>query len=79
MDNISDKDIMEVNIPTAVPLVYELDRNLKPIKSYYLMGDEELKKKMDEVASQGKMKKWKNEKIILIKIYLLWFSIKKFK
>ena len=71
MDNISDKDIMEVNIPTAVPLVYELDRNLKPIKSYYLMSDEELKKKMDEVASQGKMKKWKNyiNKNIFIMIF----------
>jgi 2,3-bisphosphoglycerate-dependent phosphoglycerate mutase len=41
---------MEVNIPTAVPLVYELDKDLKPIKNYYLMSDEELKKKMDEVA-----------------------------
>ena len=50
LDNISDKDIMEVNIPTAVPLVYELDKDLKPIKNYYLMSDEELKRKMDEVA-----------------------------
>lgn len=41
---------MEVNIPTAVPLVYELDENLKPIRNYYLMSEEELKKKMDEVA-----------------------------
>jgi 2,3-bisphosphoglycerate-dependent phosphoglycerate mutase len=50
LDNISDNDIMEVNIPTAVPLVYELDKDLKPIKNYYLMSDEELKRKMDEVA-----------------------------
>lgn len=34
---------MEVNIPTAVPLVYELDENLKPIRNYYLMSEEELK------------------------------------
>ena len=50
LDNISDKDNMEVNIPTAVQLVYELDKDLKLIKNYYLMSDEELKRKMDEVA-----------------------------
>jgi len=50
LDNISEKDIMEVNIPTAVPLVYELDENLKPIRNYYLMNDDELKAKMDAVA-----------------------------
>ena len=50
LDGISDQDIMEVNIPTAVPLVYELDENLKPVKSYYLMSDQELKQKMEEVA-----------------------------
>ena len=50
LDSISDKDIMEVNIPTAVPLVYELDANLKPVKSYYLMSDEDLKRKLDEVV-----------------------------
>ena len=40
LDNLNEDDIMEVNIPTAVPLVYELDANLKPIKSYYLLSDE---------------------------------------
>lgn len=50
LDNISETDIMEVNIPTAVPLVYELDENLKPIRNYYLMSEEELKSKMDAVA-----------------------------
>lgn len=39
LDNISDDDIMEVNIPTAVPLVYELDQELKPLKNYYLMSE----------------------------------------
>ena len=42
--------MMEVNIPTAVPLVYELDKDLKPVKSYYLLSDEELKQRMDAVA-----------------------------
>ena len=36
LDNISDEDIMNVEIPTGIPLVYELDDNLKPIKNYYL-------------------------------------------
>jgi 2,3-bisphosphoglycerate-dependent phosphoglycerate mutase len=36
LDNVSDSDIMEINIPNGVPLVYELDDNLKPIKHFYL-------------------------------------------
>jgi len=56
LDNVSDKDIIELNIPTAVPLVYELDHNLKPKNHYYLMDEEELKKKMAGVAAQGKAK-----------------------
>jgi 2,3-bisphosphoglycerate-dependent phosphoglycerate mutase len=38
VDNISDKDIINLNIPTAMPLVYEFDEDLKPIKNYYLGG-----------------------------------------
>ncbi|MBI1389224.1 MAG: 2,3-diphosphoglycerate-dependent phosphoglycerate mutase [bacterium] len=56
LDNIPDDKIVELNIPTGIPLVYELDADLKPIKSYYLMDEEELKKKMDAVANQGKAK-----------------------
>lgn len=56
LDNISEKDIVEMNIPTGVPLVYELDSNLKPIKSYYLGDPDEVKKAMQSVASQGKAK-----------------------
>ena len=54
LDNISEKDILELNIPTAMPLVYELDANLKPIKSYYLGDPEKVKAAMDAVAKQGK-------------------------
>ncbi len=54
LDNISDKDILELNIPTGMPLVYELDENLKPIKSYYLGDAEEVAKAMAAVANQGK-------------------------
>jgi 2,3-bisphosphoglycerate-dependent phosphoglycerate mutase len=57
LDNISDKDIVGLNIPTGMPLVYELDKNLKPIKNYYLGDPEEVKKAMEAVANQGKAKK----------------------
>jgi len=57
LDNISDKDIVSLNIPTGLPLVYELDDNLKPIKSYYMGDPEEVKKAMEAVANQGKAKK----------------------
>ncbi len=57
LDNVSDKDIVGMNIPTGLPLVYELTDDLKPIKNYYLGDPEEVKKAMEEVANQGKAKK----------------------
>jgi 2,3-bisphosphoglycerate-dependent phosphoglycerate mutase len=54
LDNISDEDIVGLNIPTGVPLVYELDDDLKPLRSYYLGDKEELQKAIDAVANQGK-------------------------
>lgn len=56
LDNISESEIAELNIPTGLPLVYELDENLKPIKSYYLGDPEEAAKKAAAVANQGKAK-----------------------
>ena len=56
LDNISDENIVNLNIPTAMPLVYELDENLKPIKSYYVGDPEAVKKAMEAVANQGKAK-----------------------
>ena len=56
LDGISDKDISEVNIPTGVPLVYELNDNLKPIRHYYLGDEAAITKKMLTVKSQGKAK-----------------------
>jgi len=56
-DNMSDEEIVKLNIPTGIPLVYELDKNLKPIKHYYLGDPEEIKKAMNAVANQGKAKK----------------------
>jgi 2,3-bisphosphoglycerate-dependent phosphoglycerate mutase len=56
LDNISDKEIPELNIPTGIPLVYELDAELKPLKHYYLADEETVKKAVEAVASQGKAK-----------------------
>ncbi|MCE2028251.1 2,3-diphosphoglycerate-dependent phosphoglycerate mutase [Sessilibacter corallicola] len=54
LDDMSEDAIMKVNIPTATPLVYELDENLKPIKHYYLADEEALAEAMNAVANQGK-------------------------
>lgn len=56
LDNISDEAIPELNIPTGMPLVYELDENLKPIRHYYLGDPEAVKKAMESVKNQGKAK-----------------------
>lgn len=54
LDGLTAEEIMKVNIPTATPLVYELDENLKPIKNYYLADEADLEAAMNEVANQGK-------------------------
>ena len=54
LDEISDQDILNCNIPTGVPLVYELGDNLKPIQSYYLGDQSEINKAMQAVTNQGK-------------------------
>lgn len=54
LDNVSDNDIAELNIPTGIPLVYELDKNLKPVSHHYLGDAEEAKKKAQAVANQIK-------------------------
>ncbi len=56
LDDVPDQDIVELNIPTGVPLVYELDDDLRPIRHYYLGDPEELAKAIDAVAKQGKAK-----------------------
>merc|ERR1711862_895696 len=57
LENMSEAEVLEFNIPTACPLVYELDENLKFIKKYYLMDEAEVKAKMAAVAAQGQAKK----------------------
>jgi 2,3-bisphosphoglycerate-dependent phosphoglycerate mutase len=56
LDNISDADITELNIPTGLPLVYELDEDLQPVNHYYLGDPEEAAKKAAAVANQAKVK-----------------------
>ena len=56
LDGISDADIVELNIPTGIPLVYELDGALKPIRSFYLGDPEAAEKAAEAVANQGKRK-----------------------
>ena len=53
LDNVSNEDIVELNIPTGIPLVYELDADLKPIRSYYLGDAEAAKKAAEAVARQA--------------------------
>ncbi|RKZ90827.1 MAG: 2,3-diphosphoglycerate-dependent phosphoglycerate mutase [Candidatus Parabeggiatoa sp. nov. 1] len=54
LENIPDKELVNLNIPTGMPLVYELDEDLKPTKHYYLGDDEAIKKATEAVANQGK-------------------------
>ncbi len=56
LDNVSEEAIVELNVPTGMPLVYELNEHLKPIRNYYLGDPEKVKAAMDAVAAQGKKK-----------------------
>jgi 2,3-bisphosphoglycerate-dependent phosphoglycerate mutase len=57
LDRISDDEIVNLNIPTGRPLVYELDNNLRPLRHYYLGNQAEIEAAMQAVAAQGKAKK----------------------
>ena len=56
LDQLSEAEVLELNIPTGIPLVYELDENLKPLRHYYLGDQEAIAAAMNAVASQGKAK-----------------------
>jgi 2,3-bisphosphoglycerate-dependent phosphoglycerate mutase len=56
LDNISDEEIVGLNLPTGIPLVYELDGQLRPIKHYYLGDPDEVARAAAAVANQGKAK-----------------------
>ena len=55
LDNLSEQEVLELNIPTGVPLVYELDDNLKPVRNYYLGDQAKIEQAMQAVANQGKI------------------------
>lgn len=55
LDKIPDKDIVELNIPTGIPLIYELDENMKPLRHYYIGDKTMIKEAMEKVANQGKV------------------------
>jgi len=54
LDDVSEQDIVELNIPTGIPLVYELDDRLKPVRKFYLGDQEAALKKAQAVANQGR-------------------------
>ncbi|EOZ4595333.1 2,3-diphosphoglycerate-dependent phosphoglycerate mutase [Morganella morganii] len=56
LDNMSEDEILELNIPTAVPMVYEFDENMKPLRRYYLGDQDAIAAKAAAVANQGKAK-----------------------
>jgi len=55
LDNVSETEIVKLNIPTGIPLIYDLDYDLKPIQHYYLGDPETVKKATEAVANQGKV------------------------
>ncbi len=57
LDNVSDEEIVGLNIPTGVPLVYELDDQIRPIRHYYLGDPAAIQAAIDAVAGQAKAKK----------------------
>ena len=54
LDNVSETEIVKLNIPTGIPLIYELEDSLKPIRHYYLGDEETIRKATESVARQGK-------------------------
>jgi 2,3-bisphosphoglycerate-dependent phosphoglycerate mutase len=56
LDGVSEHDIVELNVPTGIPLVYELDAALRPLRHYYLGDPERVAAAVQAVAAQGKAK-----------------------
>lgn len=66
LEDMSEADVLELNIPTGVPLVYELDEELSVVQKYYLMDEAEVAKKMAAVAAQGKAKAAGGRKVLML-------------
>jgi 2,3-bisphosphoglycerate-dependent phosphoglycerate mutase len=56
LDNVGEAELVDLNVPTGIPLVYELDQDLKPIRHYYLGDAEEVAQRIAAVSAQGKAK-----------------------
>jgi 2,3-bisphosphoglycerate-dependent phosphoglycerate mutase len=56
LDGISEAELVELNVPTGIPLVYELDRDLKPLRHHYLGDQAEVARRIAAVSAQGKVK-----------------------
>jgi 2,3-bisphosphoglycerate-dependent phosphoglycerate mutase len=56
LDNIPDNEIVELNIPTGIPLIYALDQDLRPLSHFYLGDPDAIRKAAEAVANQGKVK-----------------------
>ena len=56
LDQVSETDIVGLNIPTGIPLVYELDSTLRPLRHYYLGDQDEVARRISAVSAQGKAK-----------------------
>jgi 2,3-bisphosphoglycerate-dependent phosphoglycerate mutase len=56
LDDLSEEKILKENVPTGIPLVYELDEGLKPVRHYYLGDQAEVAKRIAAVSAQGKVK-----------------------
>ena len=56
LDNVGEKELVGLNVPTGIPLVYELDRELKPVRHYYLGDPDEVARRIAAVSAQGKVK-----------------------
>ena len=54
LDDVSEEEIVKINIPTGIPLIYELDEDLKAISHYYLGDPEAVKQAIEAVENQGK-------------------------
>ncbi|MFA5154839.1 MAG: 2,3-diphosphoglycerate-dependent phosphoglycerate mutase [Patescibacteria group bacterium] len=61
LDKLSPREVVNLNIPTGIPFVYELDRRLRPIKHYYLADERTVRQALDQVKNQGKIKKEKKK------------------
>jgi 2,3-bisphosphoglycerate-dependent phosphoglycerate mutase len=57
IDDISDEDIIEMNIPTGIPLLYEFNENLKPVSKRFIGDQKQIDKATEMVAKQGMIKK----------------------